>query len=111
VSRSKKLVRQQFRTAVFARDGYACRGCGHPAGPGRADAELDAHHITDRNAMPGGGYVPENGISLCATCHWKAEAFHRGDPVPVGFSPDELYQRIGSSEQVARAVAERHTPG
>lgn len=111
MSRSKKLVRQQFRAAVFARDGYACRGCGHAAGHARAGAELDAHHITDRSAMPGGGYVPENGISLCAACHRKAEAFHSGEPMPDGFSPDELYQRVGSSEQVARAAAERHTPG
>src|SRR5262245_5299164 len=107
MSRRKKQVRQKFRDAVFARDGYACRGCGFASTPKRAEAELDAHHITDRHEMPNGGYVAENGISLCASCHEKAEAFHRGEPVPPGFSPAELYARIGSSEAAARAASER----
>jgi hypothetical protein len=124
MSQRKKQVRQNFRDAVFARDAFTCRGCGLvppstvPAGtsmfrcagrsgPERAEAELDAHHITDRNEMPNGGYVAENGISLCETCHAKAEAFHCGEPVPPGFSPVELYVLIGSSEEEARAASER----
>ena len=106
MSRSKKETRRQFRSAVFSRDGYACRGCGFASTPERAEEELDAHHITDRNEMPNGGYVPENGISLCETCHEKAEAYHRGDPVLPGFTPEELYAVIGSSEAIARAASE-----
>jgi hypothetical protein len=34
--------------------------------------------------MPNGGYVAENGIALCDTCHASAEAYHRGEPVPPG---------------------------
>lgn len=56
--------------------------------------------------MPNGGYVPENGISLCAACHEKAEAHHRGDPVLPGFTPEELYASIGSSEEAAIAASE-----
>jgi len=105
VSAQKKQVRKTFRAAVFERDGYTCRACGFESSPERADAELDAHHITNRNEMPNGGYVPENGISLCALCHLKAETHHRGESVPHGFAPEELYELIGSSEETARAAA------
>ncbi|MDB5312581.1 MAG: hypothetical protein JWO38_6783 [Gemmataceae bacterium] len=101
MSQRKKRIRQQFRATVFARDGYACRGCGFVSDPDRADSELDAHHITDRNEMPNGGYVPKNGITLCEDCHQKAEAFHRGEPVQDGFTPEDLYARIGSSQEEA----------
>jgi hypothetical protein len=111
MSERKKQVRQQFRDAVFARDAYACRGCGFESTPECAETELDAHHITDRNAMPNGGYVAENGISLCAECHAKAETFHCGESVPLGFLPAELYARIGSSEEEARAASERLAEG
>ncbi len=107
VSQRKKQVRQNFRTAVFARDGFRCRGCGFASTPERAEVELDAHHIIDRNQMPHGGYVAENGIALCGAYHGKAEAFHRGEPVPPGFSPAELFGRIGSSAAEARAASER----
>jgi hypothetical protein len=107
MSQQKKQVRQKFRTAVFARDAFECRACGFVSAPERAEEELDAHHITDRNEMPNGGYVAENGISLCEMCHAKAEAFHCGEPVPPGFAPAELYALIGSSEEEARAASER----
>lgn len=107
MSERKKLVRKQFRDAVFRRDAFACVVCGLSSTPERAEHELDAHHITDRNEMPNGGYVAENGISLCETCHLKAEAFHRGEPVPPGFWPAELYALIGSDEGSARTASER----
>lgn len=107
MSQRKKLIRQQFRDAVFERDAFACVGCGFRSSPERAEDELDAHHITDRSDMPNGGYVAENGVSLCAECHLKAESHHRGEEIPPGFSPGELYQRIGSDEETARAASER----
>ncbi|HEY1186026.1 MAG TPA: HNH endonuclease signature motif containing protein [Gemmata sp.] len=107
MSQRKKQVRQQFRDAVFARDGFACAVCGFESNPERAENELDAHHITDRNEMPNGGYVPENGISLCATCHEQAERFHCGSEVSPGFFPADLYARIGSSETEARTASDR----
>jgi len=59
---------------------------------------LDAHHITDRNDMPNGGYVKENSISLCDDdCHLLAEVYHQtGIPHP-GYSPTDLYTKIGVS--------------
>jgi 5-methylcytosine-specific restriction endonuclease McrA len=107
MSQRKKQVRQKFRDDVFARDGFACRACGLMSAPERAEEELDAHHISDRNEIPNGGYVAENGISLCASCHKKAETFHCGEPIPPGFDPAELYALIGSSEAEARAASER----
>jgi len=107
MSQRKKQVRQKFRDAVFARDAFTCRGCGFVSTAERAETELDAHHITDRNEMPNGGYVAENGISLCEVCHAKAEAFNCGEPVLPGFGPAELYTLIGSSEEEARAASER----
>lgn len=106
VSQSKKQVRAAFRSAVFGRDGYRCVMCGMVSTPDRAETELDAHHITDRHEMPNGGYVMENGIALCAVCHIKAEATHRNEPIPTGFSRSELYARIGSSLPKAIAASE-----
>ncbi|WP_390888623.1 HNH endonuclease [Frigoriglobus tundricola] len=107
MSQRKKQIRQRFRDAVFTRDGFTCCACGFASAPERAEAEIDAHHITDRHEMPNGGYVAENGITLCAACHEKAEAFHCGEFVEPGFNPAELYARIGSSEKEARGAAER----
>lgn len=87
----KKLVRKRFRDACYKRDSYKCVCCGFYAGEARAQELLDAHHITNRNYMPNGGYVKENGISLCELCHIKAEA---EDP---GFEPRVLYQKIRST--------------
>jgi len=93
----KKKIRETFRNEVFKRDGNKCRVCGNPK------AKLDAHHITDRHDMPNGGYVKENGISLCDVeggCHMKAEQFHIGKGVK-GFYPEDLYKLIGSNHELA----------
>lgn len=95
MSNKKKLVRERFRNAVFARDKHSCVMCG------KKNVPLDAHHITDRNEMPNGGYIPENGISLCDECHMKAEQFHSTGIPFEGYSPDELYAKIGSSHEEA----------
>lgn len=97
MSQRKKAVRKAFRDAVFTRDGYKCKICGFA----EPDA-LDAHHITDRNEMPNGGYVPENGITLCTiNCHQMAEEFHCTGTASPGFSPEDLYGLIGSSKEEA----------
>jgi hypothetical protein len=59
--------------------------------------------------MPNGGYVKENGITLCDDndgyegCHMKAELFHISEGVEwtVGMHPDDLYRLIGSSKELA----------
>ena len=97
----KKLVRKRFRDACYKRDNYSCVCCSFKAGKERAQELLDAHHITNRNLMPNGGYVKENGISLCEDCHIKAE-----DEAP-GFEPELLYKKIGSSYEEAVKASER----
>lgn len=99
----KKQLRADFRDAVFARDGWKCAMCG------RGDVKLDAHHIIDRHDMPHGGYVAENGITLCDVeqgCHWKAERWHATGVAHPGYSPQELFDRIGSSLDAAIAASE-----
>lgn len=59
------VTRDSFRLAVFERDGYACVICGRTA--------QDAHHIMERRLFEDGGYYIDNGVSLCAECHIKAE--------------------------------------
>ena len=97
MSGRKKRIREAFRQAVWGRDGHECRMCG------ALGVVLDAHHITDRNEMPNGGYVASNGISLCEVCHVQAEVFHASGGVswPQGWHPDELYEVIGSSYEQA----------
>jgi 5-methylcytosine-specific restriction endonuclease McrA len=101
MSIKKQQERAAFRKAVFSRDKNRCRVCGQSKGP------LDAHHITDRNLMPGGGYVAENGISLCGKCHEQAEVFHQTGTAPKSWAPDDLYHLIGSSYEKALKASQR----
>lgn len=59
------LSRDAWREAVFTRDGRECVICSAPA--------VDAHHIIERKLWPDGGYFVDNGASLCAHCHLRAE--------------------------------------
>lgn len=113
----KSDIRKNFKTDVFERDKYSCRVCGHVYGQERAESNLDAHHITDRKEMPNGGYVKENGISLCKnpinpnlqSCHLRAEKFHisGGEKWEPGLHPDDLYKIIGSTKELAIQASEK----
>ena len=98
----KQEIRRNFKEDTFDRDGYCCKFCG--AGPvyEMTDSVFDAHHITDRNEMPNGGYVKDNGIPLCSEHHKLAEKYHEsgGKTWVDGFHPDELYRKIGSSKEI-----------
>ena len=110
MSKQKNKIREKFKRDVFKRDNYACRNCTIYYGPDDANEFLDAHHITDRNEMPNGGYVKENGISLCKDdCHMKAEQFHitGGIEWEPGMHPDDLYKLIGSSKEEAIKSSEK----
>lgn len=90
----KQQTREKFRKDVFDRDNYKCVVCG------RGDVKLDAHHITNRKQIPNGGYVKENGITLCDTyngCHWKAEQFN------CGYTEDYIIETKGKELETFRA--------
>ena len=96
------MVREAFRRNTFERDGHKCKMCG-------SEEDLAAHHITDRNEMPNGGYTTRNGITLCPPCHLKAEQYHisGGETWEPGFHPDDLYKRISSSHADALLASRR----
>jgi len=122
---SKKEIRKKFRDSVFKRDGYKCIVCGFQSSLENCEKELDAHHITPREILPNGGYVKENGISLCDPskspklsmskehgCHWNAELvlLYLSKSTPLDFlsshdlikyTPDVFYSKIKSSYDLA----------
>lgn len=63
--KQKLLTRNEFKEAVFKRDGYCCVVCKKPA--------KDAHHVIERRLWDDGGYYLDNGVSLCEEHHLKAE--------------------------------------
>ena len=104
--KNKAIVRDRFRKEVFERDNHKCKVCGK-------SGNLDAHHITNRNEMPNGGYVKENGISLCegeGECHWKAEKVYFDNSSEndfPGFNSEDLYKLINSSYEIAIEKSEK----
>lgn len=106
---SKKDIRKQFKDSVFKRDNWTCQVCGimFSTNPDF----FDAHHITDRSEMPNGGYVKENGITVCKnplvkfedSCHMKCEKYHISGGIEWvdGLHPNDLYKKIGSSKELA----------
>lgn len=63
--------------------------------------------------MPNGGYVMENGITLCEAHHLQVELFHISGHTKWidGMHPDDLYQIIRSSHLSAVAASERLSNG
>jgi len=59
------LERENFKKAVFARDGGKCVFCDKEA--------VDAHHIIDRALWHDGGYYVDNGASVCSEHHLESE--------------------------------------
>ncbi|HVM62574.1 MAG TPA: HNH endonuclease [Verrucomicrobiae bacterium] len=53
---------QQWKNEVLERDDYTCQNCG-------AQTCLDAAHIQSRGSHPELAHDPNNGITLCRTCH------------------------------------------
>lgn len=73
------MTRDEFRDAVFSRDNHLCVVCG--------DAAVDAHHLIERRLWPDGGYLLDNGVSLCESHHLAAER--------TQISPEELRDFAG----------------
>jgi len=102
IKQKHKEWRKRFSTLVFTRDSFKCRICNKLDG-------LDAHHIKDRHEMPNGGYVIENGITLCEKHHLEAEQFHISGNVKGvdGMYPNDLYKMIDSSYELAFIKSEQ----
>lgn len=73
------LSREEFRKAVFERDGHKCVVC-------KRDA-VDSHHIVERRLFANGGYFRDNGVSVCSEHHLAAES--------TELSCDELREAAG----------------
>ena len=97
MSLKKKLIRKNFREAVFSRDNHCCVFCD-------CKENLDPHHITDRHNFKNGGYVLENGITVCEIHHLECEQYHisKGKSWVEGKHPDDLYKLINSSYELAK---------
>lgn len=61
---------KEWRTSIFERDKYVCRGCGIKNGDGKT-IYLEAHHILPRRDFPHLTFDLSNGITLCKECHDK----------------------------------------
>ena len=68
---------------------------------------FDVHHITNRKEIVNGGYVLENGITLCNDDHVKAEIFHSTGTAHEGYAPEDLYKAIGSTLDKAIAASNK----
>lgn len=84
------LSRDDFREAVFQRDGGCCVNCG--------DKGVDAHHIIERKLFNDGGYYLDNGALVCSPCHILAET--------TELSVEHLIAKAG----IARPVYPGHIP-
>lgn len=104
--KTKKQIREKFRLDVIERDKYTCKVCGVKSND---IYFFDSHHITDRSEMPNGGYVKENGITVCDKCHIKCEKYHisNGEEYEEGLHPDDLYSMINSSKEIAIKESEK----
>lgn len=96
MSEGKKRIRERFNYVCRRRDKFKCKICDihESAVPG-----LEVHHITNRNLMPNGGYVLENGITVCPEHHVVLEAGM--------MSEQAQYQLIGSSYEKALDASNR----
>lgn len=108
---NKQKIREQFRDGVFTRDKHTCKLCGAKG------VKMDAHHITNREAIVNQGYVKENGITLCDQdngCHHKVEDFYFTEGALENdttnkLHPNNLYKLINSSYEQAVKAASKQT--
>lgn len=99
------MTREEFRNTVYSRDNHTCvvPNCGLPA--------VDAHHLIERalwtDKSEFGGYIPDNGVSVCEIHHKHAEknffppqalrdwAGIENRILPKGFDPNNWYTKWG----------------
>ena len=61
------MKRSKFREQVFQREDHKC------IVPTCTKRAVDAHHLLERNLWEDGGYIPDNGASVCEEHHRLAE--------------------------------------
>ncbi len=83
-SKDFQMTRQEFRKKVFNRDNHKCVVCGKKG--------QDAHHILERRLFTNGGYIPDNGVTVCSKCHIKSEQ--------TLISPQELRRLAGIKTRI-----------
>jgi 5-methylcytosine-specific restriction endonuclease McrA len=66
-----------WRSAVYERDDYACRACGSAS-----SGNLNAHHLDSWTAYPERRLEQDNGITLCVECHKEFHAWMGGTFTP-----------------------------
>ena len=86
---------RSFGTRCLPRDGGRCVICGAPG--------QDAHHIVERRLFDDGGYYLDNGATLCAACHVKAEM--------TVLSCDDIRTRFGRHRPGGAAATPVSRPG
>lgn len=96
-----KTDRDIFRESVLKRDNNTCVICK------ATNVSLDAHHILERRLWDDGGYIIDNGASLCEVCHLQAEmtliscedireaAGISNVVIPEHLYPDNIYTKWG----------------
>jgi len=69
------MTRQDFRQECISRDGGICvvPSCGNGGFDADPESEGDVHHIIERKLWDDGGYIPENGVTVCNYHHRLAE--------------------------------------
>jgi 5-methylcytosine-specific restriction endonuclease McrA len=67
-------IHPDLRKAVYERDNYSCRDCGHKGKPGKSKGSIQAHHI--KPMAVGVEHTLGNLITVCFDCHRKRH--HKG---------------------------------
>lgn len=108
MSIKKKEIRRKFRLVCLTRDKLTCVMCGLKAKSfEEAEQIFDIHHVKNPKEIVNGGFVLENGITLCHSCHEKAEVFHSTGTALEGFSVEDLYKKINSSYEQAVIASQK----
>lgn len=74
----------RWAARVITRDGASCRTCGTKG------VELHAHHVLGWKEHPHLRYRVNNGITLCAPCHWAVHSASNENAVNSGNPQHEL---------------------
>ena len=93
----REYIDPVIRKTVLARDNYTCACCKR-GGESFVQA-LDYHHILP--VMLGGADTPENGITLCLTCHRLVHLYAVGD---LYLPPEKTEEELEDMTQEERIL-------